>query len=278
MTRENDGLLSLLPTEECMNIKEAVRNVSSWYDFAQIFSDYEFFLQNLPLPAQQFPTLAQAIVDIERERFTLRFAKGVRRAVAVSIAATSASPARRKAQNSRRFQRGAAGFSPKASKGAVGIDEKLESDVVSGLWHDVHQKIADALGVITDNEPALLDIITRAVSRTLGGGDAFFVCQELFGTAQLLVTPSHAAPSSEIEVCFFPGGIISVRTPSVFDIRSLAQMDGKEMVEVHVTHVLNLSIGDDRRAGVDGCSVVRHLLIDSPDSQVSADVSDLMGL
>ena len=270
MSCENDGLLALLSAQDCMKIKEAVRNVGSWYDFAQIFSDHEYFLQNLPLPAQQFPTLAQAIVDIERERFTLRFAQGVLR---TTPSASSTSSPKLKSDKSPRGR-----LSSSASKGAVGVDENLETDVVSGLWHNVHQRIADALGVITDNEPAVLDVITRVVSRTLGGGDAFFVCQELFGTDQLLVTPSHTESAGEIEICFFGGGIVSVRTPSVFDIRSLAQMDGKEMVEVHVTHVLNLCIGGGRGAGVDQCSVVRHLLIDSPDSQVAADVGDLMGL
>ena len=107
------------------------------------------------------------------------------------------------------------------------------------------------------------------------GGDAFFVCQELFSTPKLIVTPSHTESPGAIEVCFFRGGIVSIRTRSVFDIRSVDKMDGRELVEIHATHVLNLLV---RRSGLDACCLQRHLLIDSPDSGVVADMADLLGL
>ena len=248
-----------------------MRNVTSWYDFAKIFSDHEVFLQNLPLPPSSSLRSSRLWSTLSERRFSLRFAEGVRRE---SGSSPSKSGTLKTPQSKRNRSQP---FSSSHKKGVVGIDENLVTDVMSGEWHEVHQKIADALGAITDDEPAVLSVLKQAVSRTLGGGDAFFVCQELFGTSKLLVTPSHSESSGEIEICFFPNSIISVRTPSVFDIRSLNQMDGREMVEVHVTHVLNLCIGE-RRAGVSSCSVLRHLLIDSPDSQVASDVSDLMGL
>ena len=268
MSRENDGLLSLVSQEDSNNVKMAVAKVTSWYDFAQIFSDFEIFLQNLPLPAQRLPTLEQAIVDIDREKFTLLFEKGVPRERKRSVTN----------MQGKRSKHHIASASPRKF-----ADEELEVDVASKPWHEVHQKIADALGTFTNNEPAVLDIIRRSVSRTLGGGDAFFVCQEFFSTDQLLVTPSHTESPGDIQIIFFHNGIVSIRTTSVFDIRSVSHMDGKEMVEVHATHVLNLAISapstsNEHEEDVSACSVIRHLLIDSPDSQVAADVNDLMGL
>ena len=115
------------------------------------------------------------------------------------------------------------------------------------------------------------DVLKCASSRTLGGGDSYFIVQELFsGEGHLLVTPSHSESPSPIEIYIFDSGVVSIRTRQVYDIRSLEEMDGKEMVEVIVEHVMNIDLFSNL--------IRRHLLIESPSSQLAVQMSDMMGL
>lgn len=114
------------------------------------------------------------------------------------------------------------------------------------------------------------DLLKCASSRTLAGGDSYFVVQEIFSTNKLLVTPSHSESQGAIEIMIFDSGVVSIRTKSVFDIRSVEEMDGKEMVEIFVEHVMNVDLFQN--------CMRRHLLIESPSSKLAVDLSDMMGL
>ena len=112
------------------------------------------------------------------------------------------------------------------------------------------------------------DLLKCASSRTLAGGDSYFIVQEMFGVnPNLLVTPSHTSSQGAIEIYIFDSGVVSIRTKSVFDIRSVDKMDGKEMVQIMVEHVMNVDLFHN--------AMRRHLLIES-NLVMSSDMMDMM--
>jgi hypothetical protein len=285
MDANNNNLLSLVPASSITSIKERVGAVNSWVDFGSIFADFSTLLLTIPLPPQRLPSLNQAEMDLERELFSV-------------FVPAQHLPSKKDAISPRKTQIKDGLHARIVGKKFHVIEELLNTscqrlvdaasvDAVALMndgdsWEEIidtagggatkDQGEAEDSTTCTTKKRNLVpsDLLKCASSRTLAGGDSYFVVQEIFSTNKLLVTPSHSESQGAIEIMIFDSGVVSIRTKSVFDIRSVEEMDGKEMVEIFVEHVMNVDLFQN--------CMRRHLLIESPSSKLAVDLSDMMGL
>ena len=291
-------------------IGKAVGSVRSWVGFAQIFADYDDFLSHIPLPPQRLPTDEQADADAQRELFAIFTPTKNSKVMTKQVRNLKASRARILEESRRQQERESAGGESARSEGqrsrsgsratstesvnatvvrskgdSMADTPRRKTEMRSGeklwrcssslVWDDaamiLHSLLPTILGdAVKTPLDETVAVIKRAASRTLGGGDSYFLCQQLFSGAELLVTPSHSELPGDIEIHLFENGVVSIHTWSIFDIRSVRRMDGKEMVQVRAVHILHLRPGEKL--------MKRQLLIESPDSQLAADMTELMGL
>ena len=298
MNSTNNDLLSLVSSKSIKSIKQRVASVHSWVDFGSIFADFSLLLLTLPLPPQQLPSLDQANMDLERELF--------------SVYLPQTHLPKKKDKNSPRKTITKDGLTARivgkkfheietilntscqrlVDAATIDIQQNTDSweeiidtcelvavNTVEKQEHEQETETTTTTATATATATLTLqkkknlvpsDLLKCASSRTLAGGDSYFIVQEIFGTEKLMITPSHSESQGAIEIMIFDSGVVSIRTKSVFDIRSVEEMDGKEMVEIFVEHVMNIDLFHN--------CMRRHLLIESPSSQLAVDLSDMMGL
>ena len=303
MNGTNESLLSLVSSVQIEKVKERVQAVKSWVDFGEIFANFSDLLLHLPLPPQRLPGLNQAEMDLERELFSVFVPKQhlpkkrdvnspkkslIREGLHARVVGEKFHVVEAYLNESCQRLVDAATVRSTALK----MDNESWEEIIDD--HEVGEGGGGVEDSVADGAPLELpmrpdgttptprpipkkrnlvpsDILKCASSRTLAGGDSYFIVQELFsGEGHLLVTPSHSESPSPIEIYIFDSGVVSIRTRQVYDIRSLEEMDGREMVEVIVEHVLNIDLFSNL--------IRRHLLIESPSSQLAVQMSEIMGL
>lgn len=312
MDGSNNDLLALVDAAQVHEIKHRVQSVQNWVDFGSIFSDFSKLLLTLPLPPQRLPALEQAEADLERELFSVYVPKPH-----LPLKKDACSPRKVQMKDGlygrvigKQFHliedllnESCQRLCDASTVGVVGHlnqDDSWEEIIDSSSGNGTADAPPSAaVPTTTPTSPTSStptsstsstpsttaptssckrakrnlvpsDILKCAASRTLGGGDAYFIVQQLFATSMLLITPSHSTTPGAIEIMIYDSGVVSIRTKSFFDIRSVEHMDGKEMVEITAEHIINIDLFQN--------CMRRHLIIQSPSSQLAVDISDLMGL
>jgi hypothetical protein len=302
MNQDNHNLLSLIENNSIQSIKDRVSAVKSWVDFSAIFSDFSDILLTIPLPPCRLPTIEQAEIDLDRELFSVFVPKQhlPKKRDTISPRKSIVKDNLHARVVGKKFDQ----IETLLNESYQRLVDASTVTVSNTMQEDSWEEIIDSTTATTTTASTMntnantdtktsttnetctntttnfdnnrsknldpSDLLKCASSRTLAGGDSYFVIQEMFATSTLLVTPSHTETQGAIEIYIYDSGVVSIRTKSVFDIRSAEQMDGKEMVEIFVEHIMNIDLFHN--------CMRRHLLIESPSSKLAVDLSDMMGL
>ena len=236
--------LSTVPKVFAESIQGQVAKATSWTDFSTIFRKNRASLKFLLLPGSPLVPLSQAEADAAREKFEVHREKE-------NDAGQAAQP---------------------------GTETEYDEPIRLQSLPDLCKILRRELGMYTYASDVSVDpkeaceLVLQASSRTLAGGDSYFICSHLFSApGHLLVTPSHEDSNSPVRIWLRASEeLVSIEHESVFNVNSVEKMDERELMQVSVLHVTELDLCMHQ--------IKRYISIESPDSEVANDIQDLLAV